>query len=88
MLGMLIDNLRGCFQSLIEDRLEKVCRVYKWEERFTHKVTARSQVSTIREKVDATVKIHDFMDLKKIQIPNTIFLVSNERALLEYFMQF
>lgn len=46
-----------------------------------------SQVSTVIEKVDATVKIHDFMDLK-IQIPNTIVLVSNERALLEYFMQF
>lgn len=28
------------------------------------------------------------MDFKKIQIPNTIVLVSNERALLEYFMQF
>lgn len=46
-----------------------------------------SQVSTVIEKVDATVKIHDFMDLK-IQIPNTIVLASNERALLEYFMQF
>lgn len=39
-----------------------------------------SQVSTVIEKVDATVKIHDFMDLKKIQIPNTIVLVSNESS--------